>query len=141
LRIVVDASVVAKWFVAEPNSDSAQRVFESNHVLVVPGHALGEVGEVLVRQYRRGAITAVQLALAEAALPTSLASIRLDLLFARSLEIALHVSASFYDILYIAAAEYEDTFLISADDRLIRAVNGSQWQRRVVSLPDAVPRL
>ena len=55
--IVADASVAVKWFVLEQDSEAALAVFRSGEALMSPDHALGEIGEVLVRNCRRGGMT------------------------------------------------------------------------------------
>ncbi|MGH8263816.1 MAG: type II toxin-antitoxin system VapC family toxin [Steroidobacteraceae bacterium] len=57
MSVIVDASIVVKWYVPEVDWAKAQKVFESEEELVAPAHILGEVGEVLVRRFREGKIT------------------------------------------------------------------------------------
>jgi predicted nucleic acid-binding protein len=48
VNVVVDANIVVKWYVAEPDWARAQLVLKTEGPIIAPGHILGEVGEVLV---------------------------------------------------------------------------------------------
>jgi predicted nucleic acid-binding protein len=134
LNIVVDANVIVKWYIAEPGWQLARSVVEYEGLLLAPGHVLGEVGHVLVQRYREKQFTKAQLDLARVAIPGSLLLISLDDLFDLAMEIAERTGETFYDSLYIAAAERWDTFVVTADTRLVRKLRGSPWDNRAVSL-------
>ncbi|WP_375453635.1 type II toxin-antitoxin system VapC family toxin [uncultured Methylobacterium sp.] len=51
--IGIDASVAVKWFIDERDSPAAPAIFNTPDTLLAPGHAVGEIGEVLLRAYRR----------------------------------------------------------------------------------------
>ena len=134
MSIIVDASVVVKWYVPELYWDNAQRVAAAGDELAAPVHVLGEVGAVLVRRFRQGKITDRQLAIARVAVRDMLSFISLTDLFDAAMQIAIETRLSFYDALYVAAAEREDTFVITADARLVRVVASSRWSDRVLPL-------
>ncbi len=134
MNIVVDANVIVKWYIAEPGWQLARSVVEYEGLLIAPGHALGEVGHVLVQRHRDRQFTKEQLDLARVAIPGSLLLIPLDELFDLAMEIAERTGETFYDSLYIAAAERWDTFVVTADTRLVRKLQGSQWEDRAASL-------
>jgi predicted nucleic acid-binding protein len=137
MNVVVDANVVVKWYVEEPGSDEARTVAELDGLLVAPGHALAEIGEVLLRYFRRGELGPDQLEIIKTALPGTLVLVPLDELFEPALEIGAALRVSFYDALYVAAAERWDTVLITADRPLVGAAGASpRWRDRVVALDD-----
>ena len=52
------------------------------------------------------------------------------------MRITTELSQSFYDSLYLAAAERWECALVTADQSLVRAAVGSVWQARVLTLQD-----
>ena len=135
---IVDANIVVKWFVPEPDSADANHVREIGGLLVAPEHALGEVGEVLVRRYRGGVIARRQLELAIDEVLTSLLFVPPSELFDASLAISLEGGVSFYDALYVAAAAQRGDTLVSADERLTGKISGTRWAEHVMSLTEWV---
>ena len=127
--IVVDASVVVKCFVSEADSETALTPFRSNSVLMCPDHALGEIGEVLVRSCRRRRLTQDEVRSANDAFAVRLAFRSPLALIDLATTIALHASVSFYDALYVAAAERWHIPLVTADARLVASVARTPWQR------------
>ena len=134
--IVVDASVAVKWFVAEADSDTALTLFRSGAVLVSPEYPLGEIGEVLVRHCRRCGMTAVEVRSSNDAITERLALRSPLRLIDLATTIALEASVSFYDALYVAAAESWHVPLVTADARLLNSVATTPWRPRVVFLRD-----
>ena len=134
--IVVDASVAVKWFVSEADSAAALAIFRSGDALLSPDHALGEIGEVLVRNCRRGDLTVVETRNASDAIAARLA-LRSPLpLIDLATTIALDAAISFYDALYVAAAERWHVPLVTADARLVNSVARTPWRSRVILLRD-----
>lgn len=134
MNLVVDASVVIKWYAWEVDSADAERVLETDGLIIAPGHMLGEVGEILVRLSRTGKFTDEQMALARTALPRSVLLVFLDHLFANAVDIALATGATVYDCLYVAAAVRWETVLVMADANLLRALVGTAWEQKAVLL-------
>jgi predicted nucleic acid-binding protein len=139
VNVVVDANVVVKWFVMEPDSIRADAVFEIDGLLVAPGHILAEVGEVLVRRLRNGDITQDQFDLARQVLPGSLVLVGLEKLLDSALRIALETKLTVYDALYLATAERWDTIVVTADLRLVSSVQGTPWAVRAAALEAWTP--
>lgn len=113
---------------------------EGLHLL--PGHALGEIGHVLIERYRKREVSREQFDLARSVLPRSFVLVSLDEIFERAVEIALAINQTLYDALYIAAAERWDTVVVTADNKLARSVLGTPWAEKVVRLDnwEASPR-
>jgi predicted nucleic acid-binding protein len=132
--LVVDASVIVKAFIAENDSDAAARIWSSTALLAAPSHALAEVGEVLRRKLLQSQITESQLAQASIELPRSLVSVGLEELFGPAMEMARRVRLSFYDCLYVVAAEKLDCLFVTADEKLIAIAGGGVWRARVRAL-------
>lgn len=117
---VVDASVVVKWFVAEPGHVEALALLKSKARLFAPDFMLAEVANVLRRKFKRGELSEVQWREVVDTLP-----LYFDELFAsaslmtKAVDIALKLDHSVYDCLYVAAASARSLVLISADRVLV----------------------
>ncbi|MBL8226564.1 MAG: type II toxin-antitoxin system VapC family toxin [Chromatiales bacterium] len=115
---VVDASIAAKWVVAEAGSDAARRVLEGPGPLIAPDLLVAEVGNVLWKKVTRRAITRRHAQEAIIWLPELF-----DRLFdsaalaPRALELAVGHGATVYDSLYVALAEAagREAVLVTAD--------------------------
>ena len=134
--IVVDASVAVKWLVDEPDSDAAGILFRSDAVLMCREHAVGEIGEVLVRSCRRGTMTVDEVRRANSAIVNRLALKSPLPLIRLATTIALDASVSFYDALYVAAAERWHVPPVGADARLVASLAATPWRSRVILLRD-----
>lgn len=55
-------------------------------------------------------------------------------LAARAALLAVAFRPPVYDCMYLALAEDRDALLVTADDRLRKAVQGTAWERRVQAL-------
>jgi predicted nucleic acid-binding protein len=52
--LVVDASVVIKWFVPEPGSAAARQLLGQDHEFYAPDFLFAETANVLWKKFRRG---------------------------------------------------------------------------------------
>ena len=122
-RFVVDANVVAKWFVPEPLSEQAVGLLDGEHDLASPDLLWPEIGNVLWKKTRAGEITGQEAARILHALekcPLTLFSSQLVL--EAALEIALRTGRSVYDGVYLALAVVLECRLATADARLVNAL-------------------
>lgn len=129
-RIVVDASVAAKWFLPGNGETLAEEAFrllrryaKGEIRLLVPDLFWAELGNLLWKAVRQGRCTktAAEVALAslkERKLPTVSTLALLDLAFA----IALAFDRTLYDSLYVALAVHSEGELVTADERLANAL-------------------
>jgi predicted nucleic acid-binding protein len=127
LTLVIDANVVVKWFVDEDGSDEARALLTPDEPLIAPAHILGEVGEALLRSYRRGVTPRDQLDAAQIILVGAFQIISLDEILSRSIAISLSAGLSVYDSFYVAAAELHGTQLVTDDRVLLRKLAGTEW--------------
>jgi predicted nucleic acid-binding protein len=132
--LVVDACVAVKWYVGEPLSDEAQLLLEGDALLLAPGNVVAEVGHVLVRRMREGSIGKNHAEAALQGLTKTLTLVPLDELWEGALSLASETSVSFYDALYVAAALRWNARVVTADERLVRALAQTSWADRVASL-------
>jgi predicted nucleic acid-binding protein len=105
-RLVVDASVVVKWFLPEDHTEDARRLLESDFELLSPDLVRTEFGNVLWKRWRRDEIPPEA---ADEAL-RDLNGLPLDihpsesLLHEEAWTVAERFDRSFYDGLYVALA-------------------------------------
>jgi predicted nucleic acid-binding protein len=127
VKLVVDASVAAKWFNVEELSDKAANVKDA-HVkgdieLVAPIHLIYEVGNSIWKNK--------QLSDNDACDAVS-SIIRLDIQLIeptvqraqRAMELARQMETSFYDAVYLQAAEEMKIPLLTADQKQITVGRG-----------------
>lgn len=129
-RIVVDASVAAKWFLpgrGETLTDEAFRLLQGYAKgeirLVVPDLFWAELGNLLWKAVRQGRCTkttaeSALASLKDRKLPTVPTVALLDVAFA----IALTFDRTVYDSLYVALAVHSKAELVTADERLANAL-------------------
>ena len=135
---IVDASVASKWFFPEPGSPEAERLLSEHDPLMAPDLIVAEVCNVAWKRLRSGEITEAHAtrAMAQIGRMVDVLSPLADLA-PRAIEIARALDHPAYDCFYLALAEREHTYLVTADDGLIRRVASTPWARHARSL---VPR-
>lgn len=133
-QVVVDASVVLKWYLVDEDlGEKALALMESHYhgrIALLAPELLGyELANSLVMAARRGRIP-------EAVVLDALEgfwSLEIELVAARRVSQRLphwcrtHELTA-YDASYAAVAEMENAVLITADEKLFRAVDGSRGQ-------------
>lgn len=123
--LVIDASAAIKAFVEEKDSGQARIFFAGQSMLVAPAHALGECAEALMRKAAKLELNSGQVFEAIGVLKKSIGFIALDDLIDIAVRIAIEAEVSVYDALYVAAARTLGCSLVTADDRLIRKIEGT----------------
>jgi len=128
-RPVVDASVAVKWFLtAEDNAGQAGRLLRNERPLLVPDLIFPEVGNIVWKQVRKG-----ELPPAEAvAIAGNLGRLGLTVfpappLIASAVAVACATGRTAYDSLYVALALQEGTVLVTADEKLFNALQGTEY--------------
>lgn len=124
--IVVDASVVVKWFTMEPRHEEARRLLLGDEQLLAPDIVAVEVANAMWVKTGRGEISASEAARAVAAVagggqPDLRPSVPL---VPRAFELARHLGHPVYDCIYLALAEETGALLLTADQRLQTAAGG-----------------
>ena len=134
---VVDASVVIKWLLQDPEREAdaerattlMQRVASGEQSCIQPVHWILEVGAVLARVSSETAADDVTL-LAALELPTT----DDPLVVRRGVELAVELKQHLFDTFYHAVAlENSDAVLVTADERYLRAAQG---KGRIMHLKD-----
>ena len=137
MRIVVDASVAAKWYFAEPGHEAADRVLAARiageHELLAPDLIVPEFVNVLWKRVRRQECTRaaaqVVLELWEVDRPSLVASSDLA---TQAFDLATALDQSVYDCLYLALALEIEAPLATADRQLARAARSVSAQVELI---------
>ncbi len=137
--MIVDASVAMKWLIPEADSVAADSLADRDD-LMAPGVLPFEVGDVLTKQIRRGAISAEAAREAWNVFRTTplqimAAGAEVDDAF----DLSLQLGVNFYDCVYLALAIRQDDVLVTADESFVRAVRSSKVRRgqdRVMALAE-----
>ena|SRR2546428_5873596 len=138
--VVVDASIVLKWVLEEPDSHVAQALLaewiDKETALLAPGLLVYEITNSLYRKARKGEITFEE---AELSLRKILLT-GLEFDFSEDPNLSLKVIelakrfnlAATYDLYYLALAQREGCELWTSDTKMWRAIGGQLiWVRRL----------
>jgi predicted nucleic acid-binding protein len=135
--LVIDASVVIKWLIQDPEREAGtdratrllQAVVAGGRPVLQPMHWLAEVGAVLARETPTTAAEDLML-LHALELPVSDEPQALR----RGVELAVELRQHLFDTLYHAVAlEHEGGVLVTADERYLRAARS---KGRIMDLMD-----
>ncbi len=140
--LVVDTNVAVKWYLPEELEDEALSVLDAGErgdlTLLAPDSVEPEFWNVLWQRHMRGELSLDEVweywdALEEAPLLMG----EVLPLMTRATEIAADSGCIIYDALFVALAELEDTVVITADQKLLNALEGTLYAKRGVHLRDA----
>jgi predicted nucleic acid-binding protein len=134
---VLDASVVIKWFLPEPDWEAARRLRSKNLECEAPDLLLLEVCNAFWKHMVRGAL---ELETArEAVEALSVAPIRLwvaESLFADAFRLATETRRSVYDCTYLALALKSGCPLVTADRRFYDAIKAGPFAPHILWVGD-----
>lgn len=134
---VVDASVAAKWLIEEEGTEAALRLRGPDYELSCPDLLFLEVGNVVWRKVREDEVDEADgRAMVAAVLDAPLLVEPSAALLPAAWEIAVRRDRSVYDGVYLALAEALDARLVTADRRLVRALESTDLESRVVEVGD-----
>ena len=133
--VVVDASVVVKWFIPEIHSERARRLLSGDDHYVAPDLLFAEIGSVIWKKIRRGELGAAE----GRRLMGDVPAIAVETIATRDLVVDAHALAvatdiTVYDAMYLALAARLDTAMITADDRLARKISSYRTAARHLRL-------
>ena len=140
--LVVDTNVAVKWYLTEELEDEALGVLEAgergNVTLLAPDSLEPEFWNVLWQRHRKGELSLDEVwdywdALEES--PVLMGEVLP--LMTLATEIAATSGCIIYDAIFVAIAESEDTVVVAADGKLLNALEGTPYAKRVVHLRDS----
>ncbi|MBC6424789.1 MAG: type II toxin-antitoxin system VapC family toxin [Hormoscilla sp. SP12CHS1] len=136
-RYVVDANVVAKWFIPEEYADMALRLLNESHELLAPDYVLAELGNILWKKIMLGDISQAE---AQSILPAfRLLSVQLHPIESRlgqALEMAANFQRSIYDCFYLTLAVEYQCQMITADRKFYNALQSSSLAAHLCWIED-----
>lgn len=125
--LILDSSVIAKWFFVENDSDNALIIkenFTKNKISIsVPLLLYYEINNLLktaVKKYRIDEQDAIEVY--KAFLQLNFVTYSSEFLLQKTLEIAIKYDISSYDATYIALSEYLQIQFLTADQKLLNKV-------------------
>jgi predicted nucleic acid-binding protein len=129
-NVVVDSSVVIKWFVAESNSDDAQRLLSEYQAGNVSFHApdllAAELGNIVWRKQRFQGMSVADGELIISAFHTlAFQFTPCAMLLDDAYRLAVAHQRTVYDAMYLALSIRQKCRLVTADQRLVNAVGTS----------------
>ena len=135
--LVIDASVAIKWFLPETHSINAIRLLTAGYELLAPDLVFAECGNVLWKKWLRGelepeVIPAVLGDLGRMNLHIVPTSTIVD----EAARIAVTYRRSFYDSVYLAVAATSSGRMITGDEKLCNALQGTPMANMVTSIGD-----
>jgi predicted nucleic acid-binding protein len=132
-RLVVDASVVVKWFLPEVRADAALRLAASDRAFLAPDLLAAELANALWKKRLRREVEGTDAAgILENFRRVAIETFALMPLLPTAFAIASAAGHSFYDCLYVALAEREDCPLVTADRRFYQAFAGGHLGHRML---------
>ena len=139
MTIVVDASVALKWRVDEYGSEAAI-VLRAENDVAAPDLLLIECRNALLTKTRRGELAVEDARRAEAEID----AVGLDIvastpLLPHAFALALDLGQPIYDCIYLSAAMFMDSRLVTADRRFAEAVARSEFAAHVELLATVPP--
>jgi predicted nucleic acid-binding protein len=133
---VVDASVAVKWYIPEVHHESALELLTLQRRgevwLHIPDLFLSETANILWKKFRSGELDLRQtgkIASALRAVPKTVHSS--EVLQPAALDLACATSRTVYDCLYLTLAASLGCKLVTADQKLYRALRNTRWQSLV----------
>jgi predicted nucleic acid-binding protein len=130
--LVVDASVVAKWFFPEEYSTESRRLLSPRRTLLAPDLIWSEVGNVAWKRVRRGEMSAEESTQFIADLiRLPLDTIPTQTLLAPALELAIATDRTVYDCMYLALAMDRKCRFVTANERFVNALSSTPLAKLV----------
>lgn len=133
--LVLNTSVAIKWYLNEELTDEAVRLLDSardsTSELLAPGTLQPEFFNALWQRHRRGELKReeVRRVWSEFAAEDPASLYALKDLMPRAAEITVSSGVIIYDALFLALVENAETVMVTADDRLLRILEGTAYGR------------
>ena len=144
--LVLDTNVAVKWYLPEELEDEALRVLDAGERedvrLLAPDTIEPEFWNVLWERHKDGELSLEAVLDYWGAFEESVVLFGEVLpLMPRAVEIATESRCIIYDALFVALAESEDTVVVTADGKLLKALRGTKYADRGVHLRDITDAL
>lgn len=132
--LVLDTSVAVKWHLPEEyhelTLDVLVAVREDRVELLAPITIAPELFNALWQQHRRSGMPSERVrSMYNDFIESPISFFEIEQLLPRAAEISLQTGAIIYDALFLALAEDADTVVVTADGRLLKALEGTPYAR------------
>jgi predicted nucleic acid-binding protein len=135
MTLVIDASVALKWFIDEAGSKEAEALLAASDLLIAPDLIVAEVCNAGWKAVRAGVMLPEQLDHAASRLAAAFDElVPLAPLARRACEMAQALHHPAYDCFCLALSERRGAVLVTADQRLLQRVDGTEWAVRTREL-------
>ena len=134
---VVDSSVAMKWYVPEVHSREASSLLDQDHELHAPDLFFAEFANILWKKTRRQELShdeSRQILMALASVPIQIHPS--ETLLDSALDTAIAYSRSVYDCLYLALAGSLGCRAVTADERLVNALQNTAISGQIIHVRD-----
>jgi predicted nucleic acid-binding protein len=137
VSLIVDASVVIKWFVIEDLRPEARRLHPTSHRLAAPDFLLLELSNIAWRKARQGTMPADDAGVVVPAIQRSgLRLLQTEPLIDQAFELAREFDHPVYDCLYVAAMDLLGARFVTWDKPLHAKLAGSRFAESVYLLSE-----
>jgi predicted nucleic acid-binding protein len=136
VRLVVDASVVVKWFVEEEGQAEAIAILERGDECFAPDLVLVEVAGALDKKFKTGSVTREQAFEAVGKVQSEMTMVAGARLIESALDLASELKHPVADCLYLACALELDARVVSADKTFIDKAHSRGYTARTFMLGD-----
>ena len=135
MKLVVDASVAAKWLLAEALSPTALGLVQPENELIVPELFWAEVGNILWKKWRAGELPETEVMRRFDDLGSmGLRTVSNTVVARAAVGVALATGRTVYDSQYVALAMHEGCRFVTADERLVNGLVRTKYAAHVAWL-------
>lgn len=136
MNLVIDASVVIKFYIPEILSDNSEdvisRAASSELMLWAPDLLYPETGNILWKKHRLHELTSAEVeAIVDAITSLPIRIEQSKQIMPVAVSIAVHSGITVYDAMYIAVAKIYETRMITADRKLVEALAKTDFKKYV----------
>ncbi len=145
--LVVDTSVAIKWYLLQEElNQEALQVLDAGERgdvwLLAPDSVESEFWNALWQEHRKAKLDLDEVwEYWDAFEKSNVLLAELVTLMPQATEIAARTGCIIYDALFVALAESEDTVVLTADEKLLKALEGTPYAKRGVHLKDVTKSL
>ena len=143
MNLVVDASVLIKFFIPEILSEKTEqlsaRVNQGDLTLLAPDLIFAEAGDIIWKKHRLNELTrseAEEITEAIVSLPLKIEASKA--LLPLAMDVGLAYGITVYDAIYVSLAKIHEATLVTADKKLVEIVGKTDFKKHVAWLADYV---
>jgi predicted nucleic acid-binding protein len=137
LTLVIDTSVAIKWAVNEPGSDEALELISRS--LIAPDLFQAEVGNLLTKKVRGRELLEEQARLAFHQILSRVSLLPSAPFGDAAFDLSLSLGHSVYDCYFLAAAEAQGPFMVTADTIFAAKVRATNLAAFIYLLGEDIP--